>query len=123
MKWSTMMPVGLRKYYKQQVHLALINKRRGNVAEWWYYLERAHVLAQPYPIEHTRVHWLMLVFGIANKNGREIIGQLPRLLVGGVKSFVGRVPVGNTGGANVPGLQCMKIPADLQAMIDEGLTD
>jgi hypothetical protein len=45
----------------------------------------------------------MLRFGIKIKDRREIIGQIPRLLVGGVKSFVGKIPVGNTGGANVPG--------------------
>jgi hypothetical protein len=34
-------------------------------------------------------------------------------LFGGVKSFVGKIPVGNTGGANVPPLLPMVIPEDL----------
>jgi hypothetical protein len=55
----------------------------------------------------------MLLFGFKTKNSKEIIGQLPRLLVGGVKSFVGKIPVGNTGGANVPPLKPMEIPNDL----------
>lgn len=59
----------------------------------------------------------MLLFGFKTKNTREIIGQLPRLMVGGVKSWVGRIPVGNTGGANVPPLQPMPIPEDLQQII------
>ncbi len=57
------------------------------------------------------------MFGIKVKNLREIIGQIPRLLVGGVKSFVGEIPVGNTGGANVPGLKPMEIPNDLLSTI------
>jgi hypothetical protein len=59
----------------------------------------------------------MLLFGIKTKNTKEIIGQIPRLLVGGVKSFVGNIPVGNTGGANVPPLQPMQIPDDLLNII------
>jgi len=56
-------------------------------------------------------------FGIRLKNLREIAGQIPRLIFGGVKSFVGRIPVGNTGGADVSALQPMPIPADLAAII------
>ncbi|MBC7412608.1 MAG: DUF3703 domain-containing protein, partial [Bacteroidia bacterium] len=68
--------------------------------------------------EHTVVHFKMLKFGIAIKSTKEIIGQIPRLLVGGVKSFVGLIPLGNTGGANVPPLQQMEIPKDLQLIIN-----
>jgi hypothetical protein len=50
-----------------------------------------------------------------------VLGQLPRLLVGGVKSFAGQIPVGNTGGANVPPLRPMPVPEELQAIIDQGL--
>ncbi|MBL0236123.1 MAG: heavy metal translocating P-type ATPase [Saprospiraceae bacterium] len=35
----------------------------------------------------------MLLFGIKTKNTKEIIGQIPRLLVGGLKSFVGNILV------------------------------
>ena len=59
----------------------------------------------------------MFLFGIKLKNRREVIGQIPRLLVGGVKSFVGQIPVGNTGGANVPPLKPMEIPEDLVTII------
>lgn len=61
----------------------------------------------------------MLLFGIRMKDAREIIGQLPRLFFGGVKSFVGTVPIGNTGGADVPALRTLTLPADL-ALVLEG---
>ena len=60
---------------------------------------------------------IMLLFGIKTKNAKEIIGQIPRLIFGGVKSFVGSIPIGNTGGANVPPLQSMQIPEDLLTII------
>ena len=63
------------------------------------------------------MHWIMLKFGIRIKNGKEILGQIPRLFIGGIKSFVGNIPVGNTGGANVPPLKPMEIPDDLKEMM------
>ena len=80
----------------------------------WRHLERAHVIGQAYPLEHTFVHWKMLQFGFRIKSTREILGQLPRLLIGGVKSFVGKIPVGNTGGSNVPPLKSLPIEEELQ---------
>lgn len=59
----------------------------------------------------------MLRFGFRLKNGREVLGQLPRLFTGGVKSFVGHIPVGNTGGADVPPLRPMHIPEDLLSIL------
>lgn len=110
----------LSKYYKDELLQAQDFISKGQYQQGWHHLERAHILAQPYAIEHTVVHWKMLCFGFKIKDTKEIIGQIPRLLVGGVKSFVGTIPVGNTGGANVPPLRPMEIPADLKLIIEEG---
>ena len=93
--------------------------RNNNFFGSWSHLERAHIIGQPYPYHHSLVHWKMLLFGIRMKNLREIIGQIPRLIVGGVKSFVGEIPVGNTGGANVPPLRRMEIPQKLEELIQK----
>lgn len=111
------MPASLKPFYQKELNDALNAFGRQHYPQSWRHLERAHILGQPYPVEHTVVHWKMLLFGIKIKNRKEIIGQIPRLLVGGVKSFVGKIPVGNSGGANVPPLQPMEIPEDLQAII------
>jgi hypothetical protein len=42
------------------------------------------------------------------------LGQIPRLIFGGVKSFVGKVPFGNPVGANVPPLKSFPIEKELQ---------
>ncbi|RYY45324.1 MAG: DUF3703 domain-containing protein [Chitinophagaceae bacterium] len=117
MKVYTVMPRALKPYYKEELSLAADELKGKNFAQCWFHLERAHILGQPYPFEHTAVHWKMLRFGITIKSGKEVLGQLPRLFVGGIKSFVGKIPVGNTGGANVPPLRSMKIPADLERII------
>ena len=123
MKWHTSIPRQLVPAFQQEMVYAEIEFARKNFQQSWRHLERAHILAQRYPCQHTRVHWQMLVFGIKIKDVHEIIGQLPRLLVGGIKSFVGHVPVGNTGGANVPPLQPMEIPRDLALIMQEAKND
>lgn len=117
MKFYWKMPSGLRPHYNEELGTYRAAFARGELAVAWHHLERAHILGQPWAVEHSEVHWLMLRFGFAIKSWREIRGQLLRLVFGGVKSFVGKVPVGNTGGANVPPLQVMDIPADLQRML------
>lgn len=113
------MPASLKPFFKKELQQAAAAFAQNNMLESWQHLERAHILGQPYPYQHSLVHWKMLGFGIHTKNTKEIIGQLPRLLVGGVKSFVGVIPVGNTGGANVPPLKPMPIPLELKKILDE----
>jgi len=108
------MSKALVPFYKKEIAAAQFNLESSNFQQSWYHLERAHIIGQKYPYEHSQVHWKMLLFGFKIKSQKEILGQLPRLLVGGIKSFVGHVPVGNTGGANVPPLRPMEIPKDIQ---------
>ena len=119
MKIHTTMPKRLKPFFHNELEIACKYLSINDFRSSWYHLERAHILGQPYPYHHTLVHWKMLLFGIKVKNIKEIIGQIPRLLVGGVKSFVGEIPVGNTGGANVPPLKSMDIPNDLKSIIVE----
>lgn len=118
MKLNTAMPKGLTPFYLHELARAKFFSSH-DIANCWLHLERAHIIGQKYPVPHTAVHWEMLKFGFRIKSAKEIIGQLPRLLFGGVKSFVGTVPVGNTGGANVHPLKPMKIPADIQELFDK----
>jgi Protein of unknown function (DUF3703) len=118
MQFYWTMPAGLKVYYQQELSNYKAAFKENNLAVAWHHLERAHVLGQSWPREHNYVHWLMLKFGVHIKSGKEIIGQIPRLLIGGVKSFVGTIPVGNTGGANVPPMLPMKIPDDMAALLN-----
>jgi len=119
MKIHTTMPQKLKPFFRRELEIAGKCFSNNDFSTSWYHLERAHILGQPYPYHHMLVHWKMLLFGIKIKDLKEIVGQIPRLLVGGVKSFVGEIPVGNTGGANVPPLKSMEIPNDLKRIIKE----
>lgn len=111
------MPQGLTPHYRAEIEKYRTALSAGNLPRAWQHLERAHILGQPWAVEHSEVHWLMLRFGFTIKNWKEIRGQILRLVFGGVKSFVGKVPTGNTGGADVPPLQPMEIPEDLRELL------
>ena len=105
MKFYTIIPPALNSYFKKELEMYRAAFNSNNLPQAWLHLERAHILGQRYPLEHSYVHLKMMQFGFKIKNTKEILGQIPRLIFGGVKSFVGKVPVGNPGGANVPPLK------------------
>jgi metal-dependent hydrolase (beta-lactamase superfamily II) len=76
------------------------------------FLERAHVLGQRHLWPHILTHAWMLRVGWHRRDRREIVGQLLRLMATLPGALVGWVPVGNTGGANVPALRPMPIPPE-----------
>ncbi len=114
MKFNTTLPSALRPYFEEELHEYEHVLKQGDLQKAWHHLERAHIIGQQYPFAHNHVHWKMLLFGIRIKSVKEVFGQIPRLLFGGVKSFVGKVPIGNPGGSNVPPLKPYPIPNDLQ---------
>lgn len=114
MNFNTSLPKRLRPFFNGELQCYRQRLKNGHLSSAWHHLERAHILGQRYPFAHSFVHWEMLKFGIRIKSFREIIGQIPRLLLGGVKSFVGKIPVGNPGGANVPPLKAFPIDGDIQ---------
>jgi hypothetical protein len=122
MKIYTSMPKALKPFYKDELDKATSLLKEGKLQECWRHYERAHIFGQRYPLAHSYVHWKMLKFGFRIKNTKEVLGQITRLVFGGVKSFVGTVPIGNTGGANVPPLKPMEIPEDLLAIINNTKT-
>ena len=80
------------------------------------HLERAHVIAQRYTLQHAWTHCLMLAYGWRRRDVREIGGQLLRLPAALLMSKIW-VPPGNTGGANVSAVQPMPVPDDLKNLL------
>jgi hypothetical protein len=85
----------------------------------WALLEDAHVLSQPWARLHVRVHGSMFVAAMAQRDVREVRGQLSRIAVAGPGSLSGRYPTGNTGRARVPATQPMPIRSDLAKMLEQ----
>jgi hypothetical protein len=82
-------------------------------------LERAHVLGQLDFVPHVGVHWQMLRAGWSAGDRCEVAGRLMRIALVPVSDLVGRLPVGNTGGANVSTFEPMAIPPELERLIED----
>ncbi|OJT20371.1 hypothetical protein BO221_30580 [Archangium sp. Cb G35] len=107
----------LRHHFEQELQQSREAGSRGDPAAAWTFLERAHILSQAHAGPHIRVHFAMFAFAWRTRNPRELLGQIPRILLAGPGSWSGRAPLGNTGGANVGIFTPMPIPEDLQALL------
>lgn len=82
------------------------------------HLENAHVLGQESTYWHTKVHLLMLLWGLRNRSVKEVFGQLFRTVGAATKTAIGLVPQGNTGGANVSPFRPMPLTPEHKQIIE-----
>jgi hypothetical protein len=109
----------LRNAWADECAAARSARSDGDARGEWSHLERAHILSQPMAGPHVRTHITMLGAGFRRRDGREVVGQLVRLVVAAPGTWTGKYPVGNTGGANVSAVKPMPIPDDLQVYLKE----
>ena len=109
----------LREHFERELQQAAAAEARGELEAAWRRLERAHILSQAYAGPHLRVHWRMFTFAARKRDWRELAGLVPRLLLAGPGSLLGRAPMGNTGGSNVGIFTPMPISEELQALLRE----
>jgi hypothetical protein len=109
----------LRRAFDAELGAARDARDRGDLAAEWTHLERAHILSQPMARPHLLTHQRMFGAAWRRRDGREIVGQLVRLLLAVPGTLSGRYPVGNTGGADVSAFKPMPVPDDLAALLQE----
>ena len=83
----------------------------------WHHLERAHIVSQPDPWLHTGNHVAMFALAVRQRDRREAIGQVVRIIVAAPGSIAGRYPEGNTGRTAAGLTTPMPIPDDLRAAL------
>jgi Protein of unknown function (DUF3703) len=84
----------------------------------WQALEHAHIISQPFLGPHLASHWEMLGFALAEREAKEAVGQLIRLLLAPLGALTGKIPIGNTGRSNVSAFRPMPITPDLKKRMD-----
>ncbi|WP_373078834.1 DUF3703 domain-containing protein [Zhongshania sp.] len=104
-------------YVKAELLKASQFQRSGDYARAFTHLESAHVLGQESTYWHVKVHALMMLWGIRQKDTKEIVGQLIRIIGAAALTAINGVPVGNTGGSNVSPLKPMPISPEHAAII------
>ena len=108
----------IRPHIEAELQAAYVAQRHGKAREAFKHLERAHVLGQAATLLHVRAHAAMLAWAWRERQVREALGQLLRLIGAATKTALGWVPHGNTGGANVSPFRPMPVPRDLAAHIE-----
>jgi hypothetical protein len=108
----------IRAHVDLELNAAHAAERAGDPSGAFQHLERAHVLGQRSTIQHVRVHMRMLMWGMRRLNLDEVAGQIMRLIGAATKTWLGLVPQGNTGGANISAFKPLPIPDDLAELID-----
>ncbi|WP_101048970.1 DUF3703 domain-containing protein [Macromonas nakdongensis] len=88
-----------------------------DVAQAWHLLEAMHVLGQTRLLPHARSHCFMLGLAWRTRDLSELGGQFLRLLLVPLGHLLGRLPLGNTGRANISAFQPMTVTPKLWATI------
>ena len=109
----------IRPYVEREIRAADQAEARGKPEVAFSHLERAHILGQTSTVEHVRVHCHMFLWSIRQRNVRESLGQLLRIVGAAIGTAAGLVPQGNTGGTNVNSFKSMHIPPELAALIEK----
>lgn len=113
------MSVNLRHHFDLAVQQSQEARGRGDLKSAWQLLERAHVIGQAWIAPHLRSHWAMLKLGWFARDGGEVVGQVLRLALVIPGTWLGRLPLGNTGGSNVNPFRPMPLPEDLRQLLAE----
>ena len=108
-----------RELFETAMAEARAARRAGRLDEAFAHLERAHVMGQFWIGPHLASHWGMLHVGLLRLDPREIVGQVVRLALTIPGTLAGRLPHGNTGGANVSAFRPMAISPELQRVLAE----
>lgn len=99
----------MRPHVARELELSADADRRGTPEIAFAHLESAHVLGQPSTRLHVHVHLRMLAWAVRHGDLREAVGQVLRVVGAASKTWVGWVPTGNTGGANVSPFRPMAV--------------
>jgi hypothetical protein len=108
----------IRGYVELELNAARAAERLGDAVAAFRHLERAHVLGQQSTAQHVRVHMRMFLWGLRHGDPREVAGQIARIIGAATKTWLGLIPQGNTGGANVSAFKSMPVADDLADLID-----
>lgn len=87
----------MRADVKEKVESAVLVKKDQGYDKALTLLEEAHILSQPYAVEHFYVHWKMFQLALEYRVWNEFIGQIPRLILAMPGSWTGKAPAGNVG--------------------------
>ncbi len=109
----------IQPFVTSELMLAKRCAAEGDPDDAFKHLENAHVLGQRSTKWHVVAHYQMLLWALNQRELRECLGQVLRLVGALTKTAFGLVPIGNTGGSNVSPFQSLPISAEHARIIEE----
>lgn len=106
----------IRAAFEQSMASGNAALRAGDMQAAYAAFERAHVIGQPRTGQHLRSHVGFLRWAIRQRDAREFIGQLTRIVAALVFTRIW-LPHGNTGGANVSPFRPMPLSEELAQLL------
>ncbi|CAN5373369.1 hypothetical protein BH11ACT6_BH11ACT6_37630 [soil metagenome] len=114
----------LSQQARRVYHVEMASAASADTAQTrWRHLERAHIVSQPDPWLHTRNHVAMFALAVHQRDRREALGQVLRIVVAAPGSLAGKYPEGNTGRTSAGLTTPMSLPPDLAEVLAGGTTD
>lgn len=107
----------IKPFVEREIHDSQEAMKNNNPQVAFKHLENAHVLGQNNMVLHLKVHCLMLLWGITQRDFKEIFGQLLRIPGTILGTWMNKLPTGNTGGSRVSAFKHMEIPPELMEII------
>ena len=107
---------GLEQVFESYIEQSRAHERANRLDAAWACLEAAHVLGQRTTRLHVRAHISMFAMAWRNRDLREMVGQLLRIVAAALITRIW-VPHGNTGGSDVSAFKSMSIPDDLRELL------
>lgn len=112
---STTMTSELERSFDSYINQSRAHELSDRVDAAWSCLEAAHVL-------HVRAHAAMLGMAWRNRDTRESLAQVLRIVAAALITRIW-VPQRNTGGSSVSAFKLMSIPDDLQELLAQFATN
>lgn len=106
-------------HVQAELAAARLARVQGSTNAEFRHLENAHVLGQSSTYWHVKVHLLMLIWGLRNRNIKEVMGQAFRTIGAATMTAIGLVPEGNTGGTNVSPFRPMPLTVEHKQIIEQ----
>ena len=99
----------IKPFIEEEIEKSRNEMINGNAQAALTHLENAHVLGQNTMRLHVKVHYLMLIWGINQKDFREIFGQTLRIPGTILFTWINKLPTGNIGSTRVSAFEKMEI--------------
>lgn len=107
----------LKEAFHQELGLFQEALGQKEFAHAWKHIERAHILGQYFSGPHLLTHYLMLKIAWRTRDWREMLAQIPRLLLAVPGSLTGKAPLGNSGRSTIGIFTPADIPEDLKSLL------